>query len=81
MTTQEHKLMVSMFATQLKMYADLINVLRDKRILTTTELSALQKAAHQAGPETDALVSLVRTQYVAHAKILGLDFDLPEPDA
>jgi hypothetical protein len=75
MTIKEHKLIVSMLATQLKMYADLINTLRDNGTLKSADLSALQKAAHI--PE-DACVSAVRVQYVAHAKILGLDLDLPE---
>jgi len=80
MTAEEHKLMVSMFATHLKLHVDLLNVLMDRGILTRSAAAALQQAGHDAKEAPD-IVSLVRTQYVAHAKILGLDIDLPEPNS
>jgi len=82
MTTEEHKLMVGMFTTQLGIYNDLLNVLRDKGIIRSAELSALWKAAHDADPtKAAALASSVRVLYVAQAKLVGLDVDLPEPPA
>ena len=76
MKNEEHKLMIAMFTTQFSMYADLVNVLRDRGFLTEPELKSLWAKAHSDGPESAAFVRETRIMYTAFAKILGLDLEI-----
>jgi hypothetical protein len=76
MKNEEHKLMIAMFTTQFSMYADLVNVLRDRGVLSEPELKRLWAKAHSDGPESAAFARETRIMYTAFAKILGLDLEL-----
>jgi len=67
-----------MLATHLAMFAGLLDVLRDNGIIRRPQLQQLWNAAHAVSPEKHELLSEVRVQYVAVAKLLGIDLDLNE---
>lgn len=78
MTPEEHKLMVEFMAGDMAMHDSLMQILKDKGIIGAAELARIR--AEASDPKRAArYLSLARVQYVAAAKLLGLEIELPEP--
>jgi hypothetical protein len=78
MTDKEHQLMVHMFAKQTELLASIIEMLKSREVIDSSDFLAYQHLTHsQELAARDLLVATI-DQYTAFATALGLQDSLPQ---